>query len=276
MEKDDSTQRNPKNKQNNVGRFLDGKGFYIVLSICAVVIAVSAGMLMWGGTDDRTNVEDLSNSNDYVNSNVGDMTMLGDDETQKVPDDEAGVPENDGSHGAVNAGPFDTDVTVPGDEDEEVIATMNVTSPEDEGEKETAQLAFIWPLSGNIATEYSVDELVYNKTMMAWRTHAGLDIEASIGTKVMAAADGTVADVRDDDMYGTTVVIDHGAGLMSVYSNLARVPTVKPGDTVALGAVIGAVGDTAIGEAGEVAHLHFAMSLDGDSVDPGEYLPRRN
>ncbi|MGE4485682.1 MAG: peptidoglycan DD-metalloendopeptidase family protein [Oscillospiraceae bacterium] len=51
-------------------------------------------------------------------------------------------------------------------------------------------------------------------------------------------------------------------------------PTVKIGDTVRMGTVIGAVGDTAVGETGEVAHLHFAVTLDGASVDPAEYLPQ--
>ena len=89
----------------------------------------------------------------------------------------------------------------------------------------------------------------------------------------MAAAKGTVAEVYEDDLLGTTVVIDHGEGLKSTYSNLAATPTVAAGDSVNMGDVIGSVGNTAIGETGEVIHLHFAMTKDGVSVDPAEYLP---
>ena len=46
------------------------------------------------------------------------------------------------------------------------------------------------------------------------------------------------------------------------------------GQSVAQGDTIGSVGTTALAEAGEVYHLHFAMRADGQSVDPAEYLPK--
>jgi murein DD-endopeptidase MepM/ murein hydrolase activator NlpD len=111
--------------------------------------------------------------------------------------------------------------------------------------------------------------------MSDWRTHDGIDIAGTIGAKVMAAADGTVVDVITDDMLGTTVIIDHGKGLKSIYSNLAKTPVVKKGDKVAMGSVIGAVGDTALGESAEATHLHFAMTKNDAPVDPSKYLPKK-
>jgi murein DD-endopeptidase MepM/ murein hydrolase activator NlpD len=137
------------------------------------------------------------------------------------------------------------------------------------------QLTYVWPVVGDIAVVYSVDELIYNETMSDWRTHDGIDIAGTIGTKVIAAADGTVADVITDDLLGTTVIIDHGNGLKSVYANLAKTPVVKKGDKVAVGAVLGAIGDTAIGETNEAAHLHFAMTKDNLPADPIKYLPKK-
>ena len=46
------------------------------------------------------------------------------------------------------------------------------------------------------------------------------------------------------------------------------------GDTVESGAVIGAVGDTAVAESGRASHLHFEMEENGESVDPANYLPK--
>ena len=86
-------------------------------------------------------------------------------------------------------------------------------------------------------------------------------------------ASGKVTEVYRDDLFGTTVVIAHSGGLTSQYSNLAATPTVAAGDSVTVGQVIGAVGDTALCETGEVCHLHFAMTKDGVSVDPDDYLP---
>ncbi len=90
---------------------------------------------------------------------------------------------------------------------------------------------------------------------------------------VVAAGDGEVVSVTQDDLYGTTVVIDHGSGIKTQYSNLADTPTVSPGDKVKGGDVIGSVGKTAICEIGQGSHMHFAMSRDGASVDPTTYIP---
>ena len=84
-----------------------------------------------------------------------------------------------------------------------------------------------------------------------------------------------MTEVYDDGLYGTTVVIDHGAGIVSVYSNLAALPTVVAGDSVSLGDTIGSVGTTAICETNSPYHLHFAMRVNGESVDPTAYLPVR-
>ena len=120
-----------------------------------------------------------------------------------------------------------------------------------------------------------MDALQYDRTMQDWRTHSAVDIEADLGEKVLAAGDGIVERVYTDQMYGVTVVLYHGAGLRSIYCNLAGTPTVAAGDTVSLGQVIGAVGNTADAENGDVNHLHFAMTLDEVLVDPLSFLPER-
>ena len=109
--------------------------------------------------------------------------------------------------------------------------------------------------------------------MKDWRTHYGVYVLADKGTVVRAASDGTVESITQDDLYGTTVTIDHGNGLKSTYSNLADKPTVKQGDSVGSGDVIGSVGATALCEVGQGSHVHIAMSKDGNSVDPTKYLP---
>ena len=115
--------------------------------------------------------------------------------------------------------------------------------------------------------------LAYDETMGDWRTHHGLDISAQLGTEVCSISTGTVEAVYDDDLMGTTVVIDHGGGIKSIYSNLAAKPTVVVGDTVKPGTVIGAVGETALAESGRPPHLHLEMSKGDYIVDPLQYLP---
>ena len=102
-----------------------------------------------------------------------------------------------------------------------------------------------------------------------------LVLAADPGAQVMAPAGGTVADVGQDDMMGTTVTILHADGVMSTCANLAAVPNVEIGDTVRTGDIIGSVGRTALGESAEASHLHLSMTKDGVSVDPVSFLPLR-
>ena len=140
---------------------------------------------------------------------------------------------------------------------------------------EVMATVFLWPLNGEVERGHAWDRLVYDRTMGDWRTHDGLDISGGLGAKVCAAADGVAEEISADERLGTTVVLYHGGGLRSVYANLAATPAVKTGDEVRAGDVVGAIGTTAMAEKGDVTHLHFAMSVDGVSADPREYLPRK-
>ena len=131
---------------------------------------------------------------------------------------------------------------------------------------------YSWPVSGTVISTFSVEALSYNDTMGDWRTHDGVDIASSLGTRVQATAKGVVSQVYDDEVMGVTVVVDHGNELYSVYSNLAENPPVKVGDAVASDTVVGEIGDTAVAESGKEPHLHFAMYEGNDAVNPEEYL----
>ena len=128
------------------------------------------------------------------------------------------------------------------------------------------------PLDGTTVTVFSVTELMYDETMADWRTHNGIDIQASEGDSVRTAAGGTVLSVKDDELMGTTVVIQHSGGYETTYANLQAEPAVETGDTVSAGQTIGAVGTTAAAEAAQGAHLHFSVAKDGEAVDPDAFL----
>ena len=161
---------------------------------------------------------------------------------------------------------------------EEVVETM--AEPEDTQvwREEPApapevSAVYAWPVSGPPDRRYTMEALDYDVTMRDWRTHAGLDIEAPIGTTVTAAHAGTVESVRSDDLFGTVVTVSHGDGVQTVYANLESTPAVSAGDWVEPGSVIGAVGDTALCEVGQSSHLHFAVQVNGVSENPLAYLP---
>ena len=236
--------------------FLDGKGFYIVLILCLTVIGVSAWVMLTGVGTDVENMGSLTE--------VGEEPYLAD-----APNVMPELPDIIGSDSVQDA----------------VIPELPVIEPEvpvlvEEGtnvapSQPVTNLApvFIGPVIGEIEVPYCMESLRYDVTMADWRVHNGIDIASPLGTQVMAVSSGIVENVYEDDAYGTTVIIDHGAGLKSIYANLAEKPTVYKNDSIAVGEIIGSVGMSALCEIGTVYHLHFAMTLDGEYVNPAEYLP---
>ena len=128
------------------------------------------------------------------------------------------------------------------------------------------------PLEGEPVAPYSMECLSYNATTRDWRVHAGMDLAAEAGTEVKAAADGEVYTVYEDEQMGTTVVIRHSGGYTTHYASLAEDVAVRAGDQVTLGQTIGTVGSTALMESALGDHVCFRVTLDGEIIDPAEFL----
>jgi murein DD-endopeptidase MepM/ murein hydrolase activator NlpD len=94
--------------------------------------------------------------------------------------------------------------------------------------------------------------------------HAGIDLLASAGTDVIAAAPGRVTWASRRDGWGKLVTIAHGHGVRTMYAHLSTVK-VKVGQWVAGGTVLGRVGAT--GDA-TGPHLHFEVRVGGAAIDP--------
>ncbi len=142
-----------------------------------------------------------------------------------------------------------------------------------EEEKKPEKLTMVSPVVGEITKSHSMEMPVFSTTLNEWRVHTGIDISAEEGAEVYAAAGGTVTAVYSDPLLGKTVEINHGGGVMSVYSNLSNTGIeVKEGQTVASGAKIGLVGDTSLSELADESHLHFGVKVNGVSVNPLDYI----
>jgi murein DD-endopeptidase MepM/ murein hydrolase activator NlpD len=106
--------------------------------------------------------------------------------------------------------------------------------------------------------------------------HTGVDLAVPLGTPVFAAADGVVVLARSmTDAsgaligYGNYVVIQHDAGLKTLYGHLLAIG-VKEGDAVKRGQLIGLVGSTGNSTG---PHTHFEVRIDNSPVDPLQMLP---
>ena len=233
--------------------FFTGKGFYIVLFLCAAVIGVSVWMMAAG---ERSMVKDIRDMNQVSLDKRRTETVI-------IPPQEQ-VPEM--QEAAAPAAEEEIVETMAEPEDTQVWREEPAPAPE-------VPAVYNWPVDGQLDRGHSLEALNYDVTMRDWRTHAGIDIEAPLGTTVTAAHAGTVESVRSDDLLGTVVTVSHGDGVQTVYANLESTPAVSAGDWVEPGSVIGAVGDTALCEVGQTSHLHFAIQVNGCSEDPLAYLP---
>ncbi len=218
---------------NKQNRRSNGLGYYIALGLCAAAIGVCGFLYSRNPQDPQVTDPD---------QNVGGTLR---------PED---VP-------AVATKPNPTKPTQrPTEKPQEVKPT----------EKKAMKTAS--PVAGQTIGIYAMEALSYNQTTRDWRTHDGMDIAAEAGTQVCAAADGTVYTVYEDETMGMTVVISHQDGYTTRYSSLSQEVAVSPGEAVSVGQVIGTVGNSALLEMALGDHVHFAVSCDGASVDPMDFL----
>lgn len=126
--------------------------------------------------------------------------------------------------------------------------------------------AFIWPAVGQVTTKFGVPGSDW-----IGGYHMGLDIGASYGSPIVAAAAGVVEEANGDNShgYGNHVLISHGFGYETLYAHMSRIVT-RAGAKVSQGEIIGYVGDSgyAFGP-----HLHFEVRRDGTKIDPEPLLP---
>ncbi len=126
---------------------------------------------------------------------------------------------------------------------------------------------FLWPSTNSyrITSPYSMR---VHPTLGVYKQHTGIDIGASYGTNVLAAADGTVIIAGWNNAYGNYVVINHGGGVTTLYGHNSSL-TVSKGQKVSRGQVIAKVGSTGYSTG---PHIHFEVQVNGSPVNPMSYL----
>ncbi|HUM15160.1 MAG TPA: M23 family metallopeptidase [Candidatus Nitrosotalea sp.] len=122
-----------------------------------------------------------------------------------------------------------------------------------------------WPVRGPLNSRFGMRPSPWTGDQ---EFHRGLDISAHRGTPVAAPASGTVFFAGDGGEYGTTVILDHGHDLRSLYGHLQEI-RVKHGQHVERGQVIALTGNT-----GRTSgpHLHYEIQVRGQAVDPRQFL----
>lgn len=227
---------------------LSTRGFYTILTVCCLIIAVSAWVLWTNATapeetDAEANVPIITPAEDLPDL-TADTPVMAEEETPVPEEDEPAEPPEQTQESAAPA----------------PTPTVTVSAP-----------IYVRPVSGTVITPFSGDELLFQPTFGDWRAHTGTDFAAEPGETVLALTDGTVQEVFEDGLYGTCVTLSHDADLTSTYRGLTDV-RVTAGQAVTAGEALGAVAETIDAEAALGTHLHVEASRAGTPVDVLELL----
>ena len=119
-----------------------------------------------------------------------------------------------------------------------------------------------WPVAGTLARRSANSAGASNSN--------GIIIAASEGSVVSAVHDGVVAFADPFGGFGNLVILDHGAQSFSLYGDLLEM-SVKKGARIERGQPVGTVGPAPAGP----PELYFELRIDGQSVDPLQWLKKR-
>ena len=167
------------------------------------------------------------------------------------------------------------DGSIAEDADAAEAASASIISEQtliDNGVSYEAQGAsLLWPAAGTILIDYSMDGSVYFPTLNQYKYNPALVIGSDTGNQVLAAAKGIVESTYVDEETGTTLVLNIGNGYKLTYGGLKELQA-KEGDVLESGAVIGYVSEPTKYYSTEGSNVYFAMTKDGEPVDPVLYL----
>lgn len=139
--------------------------------------------------------------------------------------------------------------------------SVNVASNTSSG-KVNLGVSLVKPVSGVISSRFGASSSIRRSS------HTGLDIAASTGTPIVAAASGTVTFSGWKGSYGNMMVITHSNGVQTYYAHCSKL-YFDAGATVSQGQVIGAVGSTGNSTG---PHLHLEVRVNGVAYNPQNYI----
>ncbi|MFP4168747.1 MAG: M23 family metallopeptidase [Desulfonatronovibrionaceae bacterium] len=120
---------------------------------------------------------------------------------------------------------------------------------------------FVYPVQGKVLSEFGLRRFLNDKPRSP---HRGVDFRAAEGKEIKACNSGEVVLTGSFFFGGKTVIIDHGAGIQSLYMHLSKI-SVNQGEMVDKGSLVGLAGNTGRATG---PHLHFGICVWGEMVDP--------
>lgn len=289
-------------KKHNLAEFFKSKSFYALLCVGALAI-VTIAMVGLNRTSEKNKNQNLVDLNEPIISDVADGENNSNQDANQpnnnntnpsevanntgngqmeVAEGDSETPLTDGSllEFDVYEEPQKTasDVTAATKENTESSATQSNTAETEKPEEvkavmQPATLNFkadnglLWPVTGNVIMNYSMDRVIYFETLAQFKTNPAIIIDAEVGTEVLSAAKGKITSITNEDETGLTVTASIGNGYSLVYGQLEDV-TVNVGDIIEEGKVLGKVAEPSIYYSVEGSNLYFQVLKDDETMNP--------
>ncbi len=223
-------------------------GFYLALALCIVAVGAAAFITYTSFSDkNNKNTETKVSASSTALSETSENIVAVEKNLSDVPkEDTTKQPKiNSGSDSKVNSA---------------------------DAKETNAQAAKkVFPCGSDISKNFSGENPVYSVTLNDWRIHNGTDYIASKGDTVVSISDGTVKEIRDDDLLGKIITIAHSDGFEASYCGLGEEVFVANDDKVEAGQKIATIA-TVPCECLEESHLHLEIKVNDKYVDPAEFL----
>lgn len=259
------------------------RGAKIGLAVCMAVAVVLTGAYTF--QQYKTNVkkemakieeESQNELEEYQSADAGDVIN---NQTEENPGGEEYLGSYENSE---NSFSYETQDPVPSDSQDSGMNTESLESQDDtEASQETAgegsEINFseedklIWPVSGAVLMNYSMDKTVYFATLEEYKYNPALIIGGAVNDQVISAGKGIVKSIDKTPREGTTVSVDMGNGYEAIYGQLQDVQ-VKTGDSVEAKTVLGYLAEPTRYYSVEGCNLYFEFRKDGQPIDPLQYL----
>jgi len=258
-------------KKNKLKEFTNKKGFMVALYSCAAIVIAMTGIIASNKEEkeakeetkqaqvEQANQSDVKSyrenqitGNSAIGNNINNLTAKQEKATEKLTQNKGSETQNK---------PSDKKKT-----EEKTTETPKSSKNEFTFFDDSKEMS--WPLSGQIVMDYSVETAIYDKTLDQYRTNDSVCIAGNAGDDILACAAGKVKSVSKDKENLTSVVIEHGNGWLSTYSQLQDNVLVKEGDIVDEGAVIGNLSEPSYKSSLLGPHLEFKVMHNDACTDP--------
>ncbi len=235
------------NKSSKAINFIRKNVYYFVFLVCLAILSViTIALVLTSNRNQLDNNNDpvieKPNENENNNGNENDGNQSGENN------------ENNGNNG---------------NENEENKGNEN----ENEEQKPVVSvIVFDLPVNGTIIKDYVSAGVVYNQTLNLYSGHKAIDFAGAEGTLVKAVYQGKIESIETSNLEGTTLVIDHGNGLKTLYNSIEVNENLEVGQTLNKGDELGVISTNNKLEYKDGPHLHFEVLENGKKIDPYKYL----